>query len=150
MLSSLRRQQSDLRHTLKDAEAVLIKPGDLQLIGKGEIRDRLAAQLKTYTQFKHEVVFPALLVSPDPIIAQLATQMRCRCEAVANFYRSYLTEWPPARIIEQPALFRGVALDVIGRLRQHLVREEADAVRLTARAAPVARRAVDRPQRSGF
>ena len=150
MLLTLRRQQSDLRKTLKDAETVLVKAGELELAGTSDIRARLVAQLKIYTQFKHQVVFPPLLASPDPLIAQLAAQMKGRCDAVAKLYTSYIAEWPPARIIEQRALFRGVALDIIGRLRQHLVREEADVERLTARSAPTTRLTAEPRARTGF
>lgn len=139
MLPTMRRHQGLARQTLLQAEAILIRGGELEVVDLEDIRARLIVQLGAYTEFKHSTVFPELMASTDQVVASLAGQMKSRCDQMAAFYRRYITEWPISRVIEQRALYRGVALDVVGRLRRHFVREDADVVRLTERPAEYAK-----------
>lgn len=150
MLRTIRRQQDDMRSTLKAAEAILIRSGDLETVELGQIRWQLALQLKTYTEFKHQTVFPTLLQSSDPVVRELSMRMRGRCDAIGVLYKAYLADWSVVRVFEQKAKYRVAALEMIGRLRQHFEREQADVVRLTERpeAKPVCLPL--RAARSGF
>ena len=150
MLRTIRRQQDDMRTTLKIAESILVKAGDLETIELGRLRWQLALQLKTYTEFKHQTLFPTLHQSADPVIRELSHRMRVRCDAMGAFYRSYLSDWTVVRVFEQKPQYRVAALDVIGRLRQHFDREQADVVRLTERPETAPQPIVPRAARSGF
>ena len=154
LLIRLHGHQTEILDIVDRAETML--GGSRDVAGLSRIRWVLVRVMGRYQIFKHSEVLDPLIARGSPLDAQRATRMKEACLAPGEAFHEHVRRWSASDVDAEWTVFQPAAQMMMGRIRAHIAREQAEIDALLARQpGPIrpppasARRPPDRPTPAG-
>jgi hypothetical protein len=129
-LAALHDHQQAAFAILAEGAEVIERGPDAVIVAGIGLRQRLAAVLGAYQQFKHREIFDPAIASGDPERTALARAMKAECIGAGEVFRAHLGRWTADAVRGDWANYKVAARLTINGLRRHIAAEREGIPRL--------------------
>lgn len=134
LLDRLRYHQDAILAIMRDAEPLLADPARRDVPQLARARWTLVRALTAYQLFKHNEIFDPVTARRLPGDVARAARMKQACTDMGEEFRRYVSKWSGCDVAGEWTTYQPAALAMIGRLREHIAREQADVTAMLAAA----------------
>ncbi|HEY9552305.1 hemerythrin domain-containing protein [Allosphingosinicella sp.] len=129
----LRDEHKHISDVLKEFEEVLSQPGPPPAASLFELRNRLTRVLIGHLKAEDWVLYPSLLETATPYVAEAARQLIHEMGGLADAYNAYTRQWTAQAIAADWEGYRRDSAVVIRMLRKRIAREDRELYPLAER-----------------